>query len=180
MKRARRICVLFVVALAVVAAQVAGQRPSAKLEQSEFSAEDESMKRPAAIPDEVMAILSKDDFVQDVAKNEEPPAKTIPATWFSASEIHLGSNGRLDFVVAAKGPLMGGNLETFWVFVRTSRGLTLALTVPAHDLIALRARARGYRIIEASAENCCTISRARFRFNGTRYEKYWEKSEEIN
>jgi hypothetical protein len=39
-------------------------------EQRHFSAEDEGVKTPSRIPDEVMAILRNDRLVQNVAKDE--------------------------------------------------------------------------------------------------------------
>lgn len=148
-------------------------------EQTSFSAEDSGMQHPVKIPAPVMALLEQDRRVRNVADYEDIPVSRIPASWFSASTIHLGSGGESDLIVAGEGPLMGANVETFWVVVRARTGYRIALMVPAHDLSVQQRRTRGYRNIRASAETCCTIMIAEFRFDGTAYQRAWSKTENI-
>lgn len=156
-----------------------GQTAPRSVEQRHFSAEDEGVKHPTAIPDEVLAILAKDDMVRDQLEHESIAMVLPPQSWFSASQIHLHETGENDLIVVAEGPLVGANVDTFWVFIHTSQGFKLALTIPAHDLAVLSRRSHGYRNIAASAENCCTITNAYFRFNGKEYERYSSKTEDI-
>jgi hypothetical protein len=151
----------------------------ASREQQQFSAEDEGVKNPSTIPDEVMAILRSDRLVQNVAKGQKVPLDKIPATWFSASKIKLGGSGTTDLIVAAEGPLAGGNVDVFWVFIQQNSTFKLVLMLPAHDLIVKSTHSHGYRDIEALAATAVTVSTARFRFDGKGYKRYASKTEDI-
>jgi hypothetical protein len=148
-------------------------------EQRHFSAEDEGVKNPSTIPDEVMAILRNDRLVQNVAKDQEIPLDKVPATWFSASRIKLGGAGPTDLIVAAEGPLAGGNVDVFWVFIQQNGSFKQALMLPAHDLIVKNTVSHGYRDIEALAATAVTVSTGRFRFNGKVYKRYTSKTDDI-
>jgi len=52
------------------------------------------MKKPAAIPEDVLAILAKDEMVSRTLEDENLPAEKIPMSWFSASGIHLASRAK--------------------------------------------------------------------------------------
>jgi hypothetical protein len=146
-------------------------------EQRQFSAEDEGVKKPVAIPDDVLAILGKDEFVRDALEDEMPPTGKPPRSWFSASAVHLSSPDKIDFVVVGEGKLLGANVTTFWIFRATPHGHELVLTAPAHDLIVMNTRWRGYREIEMSAETAVKFSSVLFRWNGRKYVAFREKSE---
>ena len=168
-------------ALAVLAyGQISDARYVEPTEQMRFSAEDSSVKHPVQIPQEVMSILQQDDMVRNVAENQKVALDKLPAEWFSASRIELAHGGPKDLVVAAEGPLAGGNVEVFWVFVHQSDGFTLALVVPAHDLVVKSTRSHGYRDIDALAATAATVSTVRFRFDGRSYLPYRSTSEHIN
>lgn len=147
--------------------------------QENFSAEDEGVKRPVVLPSEVLELLSADDSVREQMKEGEPKLTELPQTWFSASEIQLGTTKTNDLIVQATGPLVGANVVEFWVFIPTRAGWKLALMVPVHDLRVMRTRYRGYRKIEVSGATCCTIATARYRFDGSRYQQYFSKTEQI-
>jgi hypothetical protein len=91
----------------------------------------------------------------------------------------LGGAGPQDLIVVAEGPLAGGNVDTFWVFVHESRGFRLALMISAHDLLVKSTRSHGYRDLEALAATAVTLSTVRFKFNRGTYEEYASKSEDI-
>ena len=168
-----------VIALATGLGQANGQKPHTSQVQETFSAEDEGVKKPAPIPAEVLAILSRDEMVRGELENENIKPERIPASWFSASQIPLGEKNTNDLIVEAARPLVGANVNMFWILIRTDWGFKLVLTLPSHDLAVLNRRSRGYRDIEASAENCCSITTAKFRFNGKEYERYSSKTENI-
>jgi hypothetical protein len=182
--RYSKILFLSIVFIAIVATILVpvdlAQKPSQEEPvQANFSAEDDGVKRPVAAPNEVMGLLAKDHMVRTQMENEEPRPEEPPAAWFSVSEIQLGPTQTDDLIVQAAGPLAGANVDTFWIFVLTSDGWKLALAVPAHNLIVMRSRFGGYRKIEADAMTCCSITTARFRFDGTKYMRYFSKSENI-
>src|SRR5579863_7769326 len=77
------------------------------LEQTEFSAEDEAVKKPAEIPVDVLALLRLDERVKNALEDGKIPPGELPTSWFSASAIHLSDPGQPDFIVAGEGPLKG-------------------------------------------------------------------------
>jgi hypothetical protein len=148
-------------------------------EQTEFSAEDEGVKKPITIPEDVLAILRKDTTVRDILEDQGLAADRLPESWFSASEVHLSKGKLKDLIVVAEQPLVGANTVTFWVFRNAGNIHELILTAPAHDLQVKRVRSKGYRDIEMSAETAVEFHSVRFRFDGKRYSIYHEKLEPI-
>lgn len=141
------------------------------LEQTEFSAEEEGVHKPVAVPPDVMSILKQDEWVRSTLNSERIPADKLPVSWFSASEIHLSTSPRADLVVVGEPPLNGGNVAGFWLFIATSHGYKLGLKQSAHDLTIKKTRRNGYREIEASAESAITFYSALFYFDGDQYVK---------
>jgi hypothetical protein len=165
--------------LAICGALSAQNKHSHSTEQSVFSAEDDAVKKPAAIPEDVLAILAKDEMVSRTLEDENLPAEKIPMSWFSASAIHLSKSGKTDFVVMAKGPLAGGNVVTFWIFRGTGHGHELVLTAPMHDLVVRHSRRNGYRDVELTSMSAVKISSVLCRFDGKQYARYKSKVEDI-
>jgi hypothetical protein len=169
---------LAIVVLACGSAHANGKQ-HAQPEQLEFSAEDEGVKRPVVVPDEVMAILSQDELVRNVLESENVPSEKLPPAWFSASTIHLSGPGEVDLVVMAESELRGANVNVFWVFCPTVHGYELVLTAPAHDLVVKKARWRGHREIELMSATAVQFSTVLLRWDGRKYAAYQPKSEEI-
>lgn len=117
------------------------------VEQTHFSAEDESVASPVAIPKDVLAIIARDEIVRDIMANETPSLTEVPPSWFSASLIHLERRGNPDLIVEAEGKLEGANITTFWVFVPRPKGYRLVLTAEAHDLAEMAQRSKGFHDI---------------------------------
>ncbi|HEY6969800.1 MAG TPA: hypothetical protein VJA94_11390, partial [Candidatus Angelobacter sp.] len=136
---------LIIVVLIIGTAGIAQRKGPDASEQTEFSAEDSAVKNPVPVPADVLNILRKDDLVRNILEDQKIPAEQMPASWFSASAIHLSSPKREDLVVVAEGPLAGGNVVTFWVFCATPRGYELVLMAPAHDLEVKNTRWKGHR-----------------------------------
>jgi hypothetical protein len=158
------------------AAALTAQTASGKVhEQTSFSAEDEGVKNPVSVPQDIILLLTKDDYVRRAMENADPVVKAPPQDWFSASVVHLSASGEEDLIVQAKGPLRGANVDTFWVFLRTPNGAELVLTAPVHDLAIKRARHNGYRDIELLGATAVEWSTTLLRFNGRKYEVYRSK-----
>jgi hypothetical protein len=155
-----------------------GKGPHAS-EQMHFSAEEAGVKKPVALPADVLSILRKDKMVRNVLENEGIPPEEIPLSWFSASAVHLTRSHKQDLVVVAEGPLAGGNVVTFWVFSVTNHGYELVLTAPAHDLIVKSTRWNGFRDIELTSMSAVQINSVLCRFDGKKYAGYRTKSEQI-
>lgn len=165
--------------LAVQGSGIAQASRSAFSEQLHFSAEDDSVQKPVAIPQSVLAILRKDERVGYVLKSQNISAQKLPLSWFSASAIHLTDSNKAGLVVMGLGPLRGADVNTFWVFCATARGYQLALTAPAHDLFVKKSRWKGHRDIELVAMSAAQIFSAVYRFDGRRYSLYRTESEPI-
>ena len=100
--------------LAAICVSTVGQStPPQKKEQTHFNAGDAIVERPVTIPRNVLTILERDNHVKQALNYEGIAPENLPASWFSASEIALGSSGEKDLIVAAEGPLIGANVDTF-------------------------------------------------------------------
>lgn len=172
-------CLLIAAAVLTLGVSVAGQTVRTSLEQTHFSAEDAGVKHPVPLPSQVVEILRRDELVRDVLENRNMTPDNLPASWFSASEITLGSLGEKDLIVAAEGPLVGGNVDTYWVFIRKDKGYVLVLTIPTHDLIVKSSRFGGYRNLEVLAATASTVTTVYLRFDGRQYREYSAKTEDI-
>ena len=165
--------------LAVVGASAKVQSARPAQEQTHFNAGDPGVEHPAPIPGEVLAILGRDDHVKHALNYQGITPENLPASWFSASEIALGSSREKDLIVAAEGPLIGANVDTFWVFIHRGRDYSLVLTIPALGLTVKNSRTNGYRDLEAGAATAVTITTASFRFDGQQYKLFSAKTEKI-
>jgi len=153
--------------------QVAAQEKSGHLvEQTHFCAEDESVEHPVPIPNDVRAILAKDESVQLILEDKKLSADKLPESWFSASSIHLSSSKEADLVVMAEGLLRGANVVEFWIFRATPTGHELVLSAPAHDLIVKKTRWKRFREIEISAETAVEFTAVQFRWDGVKYVEF--------
>jgi hypothetical protein len=172
---------LFLIALLLMASKEAVPQALHPFlaEQTQFSAEDEGVKRPTPIPAEVMAQFAQVSFVRDAMEIADPPLKQPPARWFSASVVHLAGPDEKDLIVEAEGRLVGGNVTNFWIFRLLPDGPQLVLNGPAHDLIVLRRRKGGLREIELESATSIKLQKVMLRFNGTRYVVFKDRTEDI-
>jgi hypothetical protein len=178
----RNACVtIMFAALTLALAGLSGPSQSAptQKEQTHFSAEDESVSHPVAIPAELLAALAKDEMVHRVLEDHAITLANLPASWFSAARVQLGSIGGKDFIIVAEGPLAGANIRPIWVFIHDSHGYKLALSTSMHDLIVKRTRSLGYRDLELAAMTASTVTTAQFRFNGNEYKEFAVNTGEI-
>lgn len=166
--------------LIISSAGSAQARSIHRSEQVHFSAEEAGVRHPVAIPEDVMAILRRDGLVQSVLENENKKPESLPASWFSASAIHLSSAGKTDLIVVGEPPIVGGNVTLFWVFCATDHGHELVLMAPAHDLIVKNTRWNRHRDIELISMSAVQISSVRCRFDGKQYKAYRRKSKPID
>jgi hypothetical protein len=170
--------VLFALLVMCVPAPSAGKEPHPS-EQLVFSAEESEVKKPVALPHDVLAILQQDEMVRNALEDEGLPPKKLPPSWFSGSEIHLSNSRNADIVVVANPPLAGGNMTTFWVFCATAQGYKLVLRAPAHTLRIENMRRRGHRDIDLISATAVEVSTVLCRFDGEKYAGYKTSSERI-
>ncbi len=152
---------------------------AAGAEQRLFSMEDESVKNPASVPPEVIALLARDSQVRDALTDEHLAPDAVPSSWLLASEIHLGSASEKDLVVMANGPLQGANVTTFWIFRPTDHRYELLLKAPAQTLAVKNRCSNGYRDIELWSATAVTESRVLCKFKGGTYLPAAKKLEPI-
>jgi hypothetical protein len=146
-------------------------------EQSVFGMEMVPVAEPVVVPEDVLQILRKTNYVLTCLKERQAPSD-IPASWFVGSRIHLDGPDEPDLVVLpANGCLLGANVAPFWVFRRTARGFELVLEISVHDLRVLKGRSNGYRDIETWSSTAVTHTTLHFKFNGRRYELTQKKTE---
>jgi hypothetical protein len=94
------------ICLRVLSAQTTGR---SGVEQGQFSAEDETVKRPIVLPDGVLRLIKEDPSVAEALKNEVPPATQIPKGWLMESEVHLAGPDEKGIIVVATGLLLGAH-----------------------------------------------------------------------
>jgi hypothetical protein len=155
--------------LALCCIQDLNSTESRESEQTSFSAEDSSVRKPVPIPQSVLSALSQDTLVSNELEYESKHAEQAPPSWFSASATHLGASREVDLIVMSVGPVHGANVTMFWAFRPTASGHELIFTGGGHELRVLNSRSKGYRDIEALAVTMQKPSRVLYRFNGKQY-----------
>jgi hypothetical protein len=148
--------------------------------QGHFNAEDTGVKRPIAIPNDVLDALREDEGVRLVLDDQRIPAARLPSSWFSASAIHLSTAAESDLIVKGEGSILGANVTTFWVFRASPRGNQLVLVATAHDLTVQNTHRNGYLEIETTSATASEVTTVSYRFKGTRYVAYRKRAEHIN
>jgi hypothetical protein len=148
-------------------------------EQSHFSAESETVDRPANVTEGVLQVLRTDADVRNVLKAENLRPDQLPSSWFSASEIHLNGPSEIDLIVVAGGRLIGANVTTFWVLRPTAEGYKCVLTVAAHDLTVKSSRSNRLRDIRVEKATAVDLVSTLYRFNGKQYEVFETKTKPI-
>jgi len=148
-------------------------------EQTHFSAEDETVKRPATIPPEVLAQLGQDSHVRKVMRGSDPLLNQPPASWFSASVVHLAGPDERDLIVEAEGGLAGANVTNFWVFRLMPGGAQLVLNGPAHDLTLMKPSWNGLHEIELESATATRFHRVVLKFNGARFAVFSDRWEDF-
>ncbi len=162
--------------VAWAAQRAKGPRPK---DQSLFSAEDETVQRPVAIPEDALQILRNDDQVLQYLKAEGKSPDELTTESFLASEIHLDGPDEKDLIVVGADRLRGANVATFWIFRKSSQSYQLILKAAAHDLRVQKVRSKGYRDIETASPIAGTAHIDVYRFDGKQYRLYRSKSQPI-
>jgi hypothetical protein len=114
-----------------------------------------------------------------VLESEKIQAKQIPASWFSASAIHLGNSREVDLIVMSVGPVRGANVTMFWAFRPTALGHELLFAGGGHTLSVKNKRWKGFREIETLSVVMQKVSTVLYRFDGKRYIRYKDNLEDI-
>jgi hypothetical protein len=149
-------------------------------EQSRFAVEGIPIEKPKDVPESVLKILRKDDYVVGCLRQGQSVSE-IPTSWFVGSEIHLDGSDQIDLIVVPRqlapkkdeptdnACLYGANVAPFWVFRQTSGQPTLVLEISAAGLKVLNAKTNGCRHIRTWSSTALTRTISYFRFDGHQY-----------
>ncbi len=149
-----------------------GQRKHRGSEQRVFGAEDESFKRPFALPEVILNILSKDPEIPDTfGENDTPRPKQVPNSWFFASIVHLAGPDEQDVVVMGRCPVCGANVAPFWVFRPTRDGYEQLMFGGGLALELMKSRTNGFRDLETSYVSTQKLWTDVWRFDGQKYQR---------
>ncbi|MGO9865181.1 MAG: hypothetical protein ACLPLR_16360 [Terriglobales bacterium] len=193
MNRKSSVVVLFSLLALTLSAQPQIARQGSQQEQSSFGTEElpdvPRVKRPLPVPDAALQILRTDDEVKSCLEhNQLAPGQDL-ASWFTASEIHLDGPDEADLVVL---PSFRGKegmcfqsatgIGLFWIFRKNGKQYHLLLKTWGGGLEILRNRSNDYRDIQTGSLGQAGryLTTVTFRFDGKRYQKYQERTEERN
>ena len=165
------IVVVAAIAAVLLPSCKSGTVPQPQVEQVQFSAEDEQVKRPVPLPAAVKAVLSTDAGVKQILEFENIPADKMPSTWFLTSEVHLNGPEEQDLVVIARGPLSGANVTTYWLFRPRGGQYEMILSAaPAHTLIVSDTLSNGYRDVRLLSSTADHAFELLCKFDGKTYQ----------
>ncbi len=134
---------------------------------------EDKIEHPVAIPADVLDALRADKLPKERCLSQVGSGDRIPASWFTASEIHLHDAALADLIVqpSEADPCMGGADNTsYWVFRKRPEGHQLVLTGRSFGLNIMKTRTNGYRdvrmmVFSPRLGEVGTI----FKFNGKKY-----------
>ena len=156
---------------------------SHRVEQRDFSMEEEIIAKPVDLPENALRALANDEVVSSCLVNQNLSPTQPPRMWFVGSEIHLAGPDESDLIVLpaavkAPGPMqpapnacfVGPYTSRFWVLRTSGKGYELALAVDAHDLAVLLAKWKGYAEIETSISTLHGTTSTIYGFDGRSYK----------
>lgn len=180
--------------LLTLAFPIQSQNPRSKAEdeQSIFGGEEVPdvpfIKHQVAIPQVVLQILEQDATVKSCLTDNAPTPDIPFSSWFVASEVHLDGQNERDLVVLPNPrwqPSYGcfhsaSGIQWFWIFQKSGEQYRLLLTIPGNGIEILHEKHAGHRDIRNDTIGSAGryITTVRYRFDGTRYQMYKEKTEE--
>lgn len=162
MRNSRRILFAFILATSGFAAQAQLAKNPEREEQTFFSADDQSVERPVAIPDNVLGILKR---TEKISSDEQSSDSLL------ASQIRLGGGGESGLLVIGVG-LRDAHYAPFWLFRKTTRGYDLVLAFRGDGLEVLNEKTNTHRDIAAYRFAEANGSTTIYRFDGTKYRRF--------
>ena len=170
-----RIITISALILVCAAALQAQSRPGRVKEQLDFALEGE-VKHPVALTDAELAALAGDEIMKREL-DRDPPITKLTRQGLEAAVVHLRGTDERDLVIIGSGwPYLGANVGPFWVIRDLPTGPQVVFSTIALQVTIQRTSFNGLRNIEAFAATGIEGTTANFRFNGTKYVKYREKS----
>jgi len=137
----------------------------------------------ATVPAPALETLKADNTVRSCLEKQKLSPDQLPASWFSASQIHLAGPEENDLLLQ---PIFSPERRQcfygveccvwFWVFRQVGNGYELVLKVFAGALGLRESVWKGYRDIQASSANANGFTTVTFRFDGTRYKEFRKRT----
>lgn len=110
---------------------------------------EENVRKEAAIPEDVIAVLKSDKRVDQCF--QEKGEGVDESAWFAASEIDLNGDRRMDLIIKAKDAcLYGANQAPFWIFQKAADGYQKILTAYGLQLAVLPKKTGSFNQIKVS------------------------------
>ncbi len=173
----RPLSIIFAVATLciVVAAQ---SKPHAVVDQSAFNlgADGPVVQHLVVLSDAELAALASDEIMKREL-DQDPPIPKLTREGLEAPIVHLCGPNERDIVVVGSGlPFIGANIGPFWVIRDLPNGPQVVFSTIALSVEIQKTSSKGLRNIEAFAATAVNGTTVDFRFNGTKYFEYREKS----
>ena len=139
--------------------------------------------RPVEVPKGALQVLRNTEKVLQCIEFEKMTPEQVPASWFTASEIHLNGPDEIDLIVqpalmTRESPppdnscLQGAHVAPFWVLRKRGQRYELLLETYADVLHVLDSRTKEYRDIEEFTTSVATIMSTTLRFDGEKYQPF--------
>ena len=155
----------FVVAMILFAAVFAAEAQKA---QTVFNLE-EDVRREVPVPAAVIAVLKSDERVDACFREKGEGANE--AAWFSASEVDLNGDRKMDLIIKAKdGCLFGANQGPFWVFRKMPDGYQQILAAHGLQLAILPKKINSFSQIKISKVVSQKPASTIYSFKGGKYQ----------
>ncbi len=136
-----------------------------------------------SIPAAALNVLKGDETVRSCLDKRQMSSDQLPASWFSASQIHLSGAEQDDLLVQPiSSPERAGCFHGvdccawFWVFRQVGKRYELVLKVFAGALSVRDTTSKGYRDIEVASGNAKGYATMTFRFDGLRYKQFRKRT----
>jgi hypothetical protein len=151
---------------------VSASLSSQGVEQTSFSAEESSVRRPVRLPNAVLELLRSHESVSECLAQREVSDEQL-RSWFAASTIKLNDDSYRDYVVVPtrrENCLTGANIMPFWVIAGSKDGPKLVLQVNVHDLRILRTSHGELRDIHLISLTASDVSESYLHFKDGKYQ----------
>ncbi len=126
-------------------------------------------QHPVPLPDAVLQVLRRNKRSKFCLK-QTPTVKEIPASWFEATEVGLGTNGATGFIVKNNDLcLAAADSGSFWVFRKLRDHYEMILNQSGGSLELLHSSSNGYYDISIGAATPAALYKEHYKFVSGKY-----------
>jgi hypothetical protein len=144
---------------------------NSRREQRQFGLE-EPIKQPISIPDDVLGVVREgSEFLSPQCEEEAGSHDRIPAAWYEATRISLGTRNKVGLIVKAKTAcLWGANTGPFWIFLEEGEHHSLIFYKVVGGLQVLRSKTHGVYDVRTGLTMKLRPSFVIYRYDGHEYQ----------